>query len=349
MFKGNFSATAIGSFPHKDVDAACSLVLKTLTEIPCWPQLPERDMREEMCVQYTEGMPFLRLYPEDKKIYVDMPDDNTDELEEFYSKYLSEDVELFPISQGFSIGFMNMIKRLQEESPGGMIAIKGQIVGPITLAGSLKGTDEIPILHNSTLFDAVVKLLAMKACWQLEKFSKFNVPMIIFLDEPYLSSYGSAFASLKKEQIVDSLNEIFQSIHNRQSLAGIHCCGNTDWPMLMETQVDIINFDAYGYMDTMLIYKQEIDSFLKRGGILAWGIVPTSHDVNEVTTDSLLEKLESAIDSLVNKGIERRLINENSMITPSCGTGTMSIDEAEKAMMLTHDVSMRLKERYKIG
>ncbi|KKL51623.1 hypothetical protein LCGC14_2293620, partial [marine sediment metagenome] len=165
--------------------------------------------------------------------------------------------------------------------------------------------------------------------------------------EPYLSSYGSAFASLKKEQIVDSLNEIFQAIHKHNALAGIHCCGNTDWPMLMETQVDIISFDAYGYMEKMLIYKQEIDSFLKRGGILAWGIVPTSHDVNEATTDSLLEKLESAIDSLVNKGIERRLINENSLITPSCGTGTMPLEEAERAMILTHDLSMKIKERYK--
>ena len=348
MFKGNFSATAIGSYPHKNVDDACNLVLKTLTEIPCWPQLPERDMREEMCVQYTEGLPFLKLYPEGKKIYVDVPDDNTDELEEFYSKLLSEDVEPFLISQDYSIGFMNMIKRLQEERPEGLRAVKGQIVGPITLAGSIKGTDDIPILHNPTLSDAVVKLLAMKACWQLEKFSEFNVPMIIFLDEPYLSSYGSAFASLKKEQIVDSLNEIFQSIHKRQALAGIHCCGNTDWPMLMETQVDIINFDAYDYMDKFLIYRNEIDSFLKRGGILAWGIVPTSQEVNNATTDSLLEKLESAIDILVNKGIERTLLIENSLITPSCGTGTMPLEEAEKVMMLTHDLSMRIKEKYKI-
>lgn len=95
MFKGNFSATAIGSFPHDNVDDACNLILRTLTEIPCWPQLPERDMREEMCVQYTEGLPYLRLCPEDKKIYVDMPSDNTEELEDFYNKYLSEDAGLF--------------------------------------------------------------------------------------------------------------------------------------------------------------------------------------------------------------------------------------------------------------
>ncbi len=349
MFKGNFAATAIGSFPHKDVDDACNLILRTLTEIPCWPQLPERDMREEMCIQYTEGLPFLKLYPEENKIYIDMPDDNTDELEEFYNKYLSEDAERFPMSKDFSIGFSNMVSRLQEKWPNTICAIKGQIVGPITLAGTLKGKDDIPILHNSTLFDAVVKLLEMKACWQIEKYSIFDVPKIMFLDEPYLSSYGSAFASLKKEQIVKSLNEIFQAIHKRHALAGIHCCGNTDWPMLMETQVDILSFDAFGYMDTILIYKQEIETFLKRGGFLAWGIVPTSHSIHEVTVNSLFDKLESAIDHLINKGIEKRLITENSLITPSCGTGTMPLEEAEKSMVMTHDLSMMIKDRYGIS
>ena len=349
LFKGNFSATAIGSLPHKDVGEACNIFLRTLTEIPCWPQLPERDMREGMCVQYTEGLPFIKLCPDEKKVYIDMPDENTDELEEFYNKYLSEDPGLFPISKDYSIGFANMVDLLMEKMPASLRAVKGQIVGPITLAGSLKGKDNVPILHNPVLYDTVVKLLAMKACWQIENYSKFDVPKIIFLDEPYLSSYGSAFASLKKEQIVDSLNEIFQAIHGHSALAGIHCCGNTDWPMLMETNVDILNFDAFEYMDKMLIYRQEIDVFLKRGGYMAWGIIPTSHSVNDATTDSLVEKLESAVDHLVGKGIERKLLIENSLITPSCGTGTMPLDEAEKAMVLTHDVSMKIKERYGIS
>lgn len=348
MFKGKFSATAIGSVPHKNVDEACNLFLETLTEIPCWPQLPERDMREEMCVQYTEGLPFLKFSPDDKKIYIDMPEDNTDELEEFYIKYLKEDPSMFPISKDYSIGFASMVDRLQEKMPDSLRAVKGQIVGPITLAGSLKDRNDISILHNTMLFDTVVKLLAMKACWQIDNYSKFDVPKIIFLDEPYLSSYGSAFANLKKEQIVDSLNEIFESIHKRNALAGIHCCGNTDWPMLMETQVDIINFDAFGYMDKMLIYKQAIDAFLKRGGFMAWGIVPTSHDIIDVTADSLFERLDSAINHLVSKGIDRNLIIENSLITPSCGTGTMPLDEAEKSMTMTHDLSIMIKERYGI-
>ncbi|HJO47721.1 MAG TPA: hypothetical protein QF625_02160, partial [Candidatus Scalindua sp.] len=129
---------------------------------------------------------------------------------------------------------------------------------------------------------------------------------------------------------------------------GIHCCGNTDWTMIMETQVDIINFDAYGYMDTVLMYKGEVKSFLERGGILAWGIVPTADSIDEATIDNLMEKLVSAVDYLINSGIEAKLVIENSLITPSCGTGTMPLKEAEKAMALTHELSVKIKDKYKI-
>jgi len=348
MLKGNFSATAIGSYPHNNVDDACDLILKTLPEIPCWPQLPERDMNEEMLVQYTEGLPFLKIDPVKKSVYVDMPEDNTDKLEEFYNNYMSEDPGLFALSDSHALGFSNMIRLLKEKKPEGLRAIKGQIVGPITLAGSLKDPEQIAMLHNPVLFDVIVKLLAMKACWQLDQYAAFGLPRIIFLDEPYLSSYGSAFASLKKEQIVESLNEIFLAIHNRESLSGIHCCGNTDWTMLMETQVDIINFDAFGYMDTMLIYKKEVRTFLERGGIMAWGIVPTTDSIKDVTIGDLMDKMTSAVDHLVESGIDQNLINENSLITPSCGTGTMPIDEAKKAMTLTHELTIKLKDKYKI-
>jgi hypothetical protein len=118
--------------------------------------------------------------------------------------------------------------------------------------------------------------------------------------------------------------------------------------MLMETQVDIINFDAFGYMETMLIYKKEVEAFLERGGILAWGIVPTTDSIRDVTLDDLMRKMTSAVDILVEKGIDQKLITENSLITPSCGTGTMPLDEAEKAMTLTHELEVKLKDQYKL-
>ena len=54
-------ATAIGSFPHKDAGAACELILKSIPEIPTWPQLPAIDFKEGMEIQYSEGLPCVTI------------------------------------------------------------------------------------------------------------------------------------------------------------------------------------------------------------------------------------------------------------------------------------------------
>ncbi len=346
-FLANCSATAIGSFPHDNVDAACRLILKTIPEIPCWPQLPKRDMREEMCIQYTEGFPCLKLLPQEKKVFYDTSEATASaSLEAFYEEYLQEDPALFPISENYSIGFPAMLKHIEKTPPTQLRFLKGQIVGPITLAGTIKDTKGMSILYDDTANDVVIKLLSMKACWQIDILSKYKAKPIIFADEPYLASFGTPFLSISREKVISSLNEIFEAIHRRGGIAGIHCCANTDWAMLMETTVDIISFDAFEYMEKLLMYWREIDSFFKRGGILAWGIVPTSPAVNDATATALIEKMESGIEYLTNKSIDRQLIRERALITPSCGTGTLTIEESEKAMSLTSEVSRIMKEKY---
>ncbi|MGR3220762.1 MAG: hypothetical protein ACUZ8H_13240 [Candidatus Anammoxibacter sp.] len=344
-FKANFSATAIGSFPHERVEDACDLVLRTIPEVPCWPQLAARSVCEEMCIQYTEGLPGFKVDPEQKIGLWDTSGDFDSDLEVFYNKYLEKDINHFAISPKYSSGFKPLLDLIEKTGTEKLRAIKGQIVGPITLAGITKDKNKIAVINDNTGFDAIVKMLAMKACWQLEQFKKFNVTKIIFVDEPYLAGIGSAFANIKTTQVVDSLNEVFNAIHESNGLAGIHCCGNTDWAMLINTTVDIVNFDAYGYMDALLLYWRDVKAFLERGGILAWGIVPTTEDINKATVNSLVSKMESGIDKLISKGIDPTLIYQNSLITPSCGTGSLDCENAEKSMLFVRDVSMKLKEK----
>ncbi|MBI5678680.1 MAG: hypothetical protein HZC52_09410 [Planctomycetes bacterium] len=112
----------------------------------------------------------------------------------------------------------------------------------------------------------------------------------------------------------------------------------------MESKVDIVSFDAYEFMDKYLMYWREIKAFFDRGGYLAWGIVTTSPKITGVSLNQLVTKLEEGIQFLVNKGLSKTLIKERSIITPSCGTGTLTIEEAERVMMLTHDVSVTMKD-----
>ncbi|MCM8766341.1 MAG: hypothetical protein NC920_05860, partial [Candidatus Omnitrophica bacterium] len=52
-----FQATGIGSLGHIHSPEATSLVLNLFKEIPFWVQLPQRSFRENMYVQFSEGIP----------------------------------------------------------------------------------------------------------------------------------------------------------------------------------------------------------------------------------------------------------------------------------------------------
>ena len=342
MFKGNFSATAIGSLPHVNIETACKLMLKSLPEIPCWPQLPRYSIKEDMCIQYTEGLPCAKI--NEKALNIDVSQDTATALEGFYEAYLKNEPDLFRISRDYAAGFYEMINHLNKLTGKFPRAIKGQVVGPITLAGSIKLSSGITALYSEEFFDVIVKLIAMKAYWQFIQLSKYNVPVIIFADEPSLTSFGSVFMNISREKAINALNEVYDIIKTHGGLTGTHCCGNTDWAMLMESMVDIVSFDAYEFMDKYLMYWREIKAFLNRGGYLAWGIVPTSPKVMSVSVNDLIEKLQEGIQFLTNKGFSRSLIKDRSIITPSCGTGTLAIKEAERVMALTYEISMIMKD-----
>jgi len=166
-----------------------------------------------------------------------------------------------------------------------------------------------------------------------------GIKTIVFFDEPSLSSYGSAFSSLNQEDVIHSLNECFDAI---KGLKGIHCCGNTDWGLLLETHLDILSFDAYGYLETISLYPKQLSAFLERGGVLAWGIVPTSEAILKEDAQSLIKRFKEGVKALAKKGIDPSLL-QRAILTPSCGTASLSIPLSERVCQLTSEVSKRLR------
>ncbi|MCX6357201.1 MAG: hypothetical protein NT045_04895, partial [Candidatus Aureabacteria bacterium] len=129
--------------------------------------------------------------------------------------------------------------------------------------------------------------------------------------------------------------EVVTAIHDAGALAGIHCCGNTDWSLLMKTGLDLINFDAYDYFTGMTLYPDALKRFLGRGGIIAMGIVPTSDKAMGETVESLEAKLGERVAALAGKtGLDSGELWKQCMVTPSCGTGSLSEDLAEQVFRL---------------
>jgi hypothetical protein len=176
-----------------------------------------------------------------------------------------------------------------------------------------------------------VKGTEMKARWLLDKFRFLDCEQICFIDEPILSGFGSStYVSVHRPDVVQYLNAVIEAIHREKAIAGIHCCGNTEWTILIDSGVDVISFDAYDYAETIAYYPSQVKAFLESGGVLAWGIVPTSEKINEESPDSLMNRLESSMNNLAGKGIDKNLIWEKCLITPSCGTGSLPVDLSEK-------------------
>ena len=342
-------ATAIGSVPHTDPDAACRLVLDNLREIPMWPQLPNLSYRESIYAQYGEGMPGLVIDEAERRCYFDQTRNIAGELETLYESYLEDDVEALAISGEHARGLYRFLDILKDEEHPGIKMLKGHIVGPLTLGFTVADLDRKPGFYDDILREGIIKTLALKGKYQVKKFREVRpeLPALIFIDDPYLMQIGSAYVSLNRDDVIRYFDEIINTI---DAFTGIHCCGNTDWGLLTETAVDVISFDAYDYSETVALYPAELKAFLERGGALAWGIVPSGlpdpEQVAGETAESLVKRLEAGIGLLVDKGIDKDLIVERALITPNCGTGTMRPDLAERTFTLTREISEVMRGRY---
>jgi len=73
-------ATGIGSFPHQDISATCESILNTVPDVPLWPQLANIDFREQMEIQFSEGLPCVVLDEATKRMYFDTSGDLEENL-----------------------------------------------------------------------------------------------------------------------------------------------------------------------------------------------------------------------------------------------------------------------------
>jgi methionine synthase II (cobalamin-independent) len=342
LFDFPFAATGIGSFPHRNEKDAYALILQDFPEIPFWPQFPKRSFLENMVLQFSQGFPNLKWDEKKQTVWVDTSQRFDQEVDRFYGWLEERALEPFQIKEDFAKGIRFLEALASTDYPKRMRYIKGQITGPVTFGLALVDEKQSPIFYEPTLREILIKHLSSKAQWMEKRFNDLfpGVKTMIFFDEPSLSSFGSAFSGLNREDVIVSLNECFDAVNG---LTGVHCCGNTDWSLLLSTDLDILSFDAYGYLETLSLYPKELRAFLERGGLLAWGIVPTSEEIEKEDSKSLVERFRVGVNSFSNKGIDPTLL-QRMIVTPSCGTASLPIPLAERVCQVTAEVSKRLRE-----
>jgi methionine synthase II (cobalamin-independent) len=369
---------SIGSLPFTDAHHACQRVLQYFPEIPAWPQLPRRSFQENMYAQFSERFPGIVLGTD--RLWVDRQQDLSPALEALYAAYLEDDLSYGEISPDYAAAlrpFLDLVtagpcpraqrrdallppsaaeghptptnrdlaasRDAQSALEAPPLCLKAQVTGPVSWGLTVLDGDRRPTLYDEVLADAIARHLRLKARW-LERALRQTCPhTLISVDEPYLSSFGSAYVSLGRQQAITLIEEVLSGI---DGLTMVHCCGNTDWSLLLETSVDILSFDAYSYAAHVSLYPEEIAAFLDRGGMLAWGITPKSDDAYSETVEGLVDRLCGAMRALASKGIHMDDILHASLISPSCGLGPLPEPLAEHVLVLTAGVSSAMRERY---
>ena len=330
--------TVIGSMPHADPSGACSLLTHYLKDIPAWPQLPHRSFQENMYVQFSQGFPGVVV--KEDSIHIDRSQDLDKPLEQLYTAYLENNIDKYPVNSEYAAGLYSFLG-LKNLSPR---AVKGQITGPITWGLTVTDESKRAILYDDVLGDAVPRFLRLKAAWLEKKLKEVCPNTIIFVDEPYMAAFGSIGMLLTKEKIIGLLEEVFQGI---SGLKGTHCCGNTDWSILLGTSVDIISFDAYNYAQSLSLYPAEVKRFLEQKRAIAWGIIPNDEEsLAKESVASLKDRLEEAMAPFTRNGVRFQQLIEQGLLTPSCGLASISTEAATRVLELLTELSAKIRKRY---
>lgn len=345
----------IGSLPLQNHAQAMETILRYTPEIPLWPQLPCYP-EEGMVPQFISGMPGLD-YCEGKP-FIDGQGEKYDaDFLSFYEEYLlctegdgDLDGSRFILTEDTAKGFIEFLHQ-SEQSQETISFLKAQTTGPFTFATGVVDHDNRAIFYNDQMKDAALKLLALKAKYQIKKMKEICPNTIMVFDEPALAGYGSsAFITISQEDISSCFREVFEAVKEEGALAGVHVCANTEWSILFDADADLVSFDAYSYFDKFILYPDHLKKFLNKGGILASGVVPTTKEfLDRENAESITQKWQEQTAELNEIGIPLTTIVQQSVITPSCGTGSLSTEDAERVLQLTNQVSSNIRKHYNLS
>ncbi|MBI4765357.1 MAG: hypothetical protein HY787_12245 [Deltaproteobacteria bacterium] len=335
-----FAATMMGAVPYREMDRAAGIILECLPEAPSLP-IMTRGIRWML-----EGIPCLVFDRERRIVYFDLSTEREGEILDFYDHIEADDLDYFATTSKTAPFFYDMIERIQSSRPAELKWVLFHTSGPLLFGDMLKQADGTPSIHNETLRDILIKGLNVKARW-LEKKIRAEIPgveVVADLPETTLVNFTSSAGTGSRDGIIEAINLSFANV---EGLSWVHCCANIDWSLLFDSKVRIVNFDAYQHAEQVALYAQDIQSFLKRGGMLGWGIVPVVSDhLRGETAESLIQRLEEGIDRLVKRGIDEKILAESSWVLPSCETVLLTPEESDRALKITSQISQAMKKKY---
>jgi hypothetical protein len=350
IFKANCGTTAMGIMPHKDIERALELALGL--DIPFWPQLPNVSLYEDMYVQTSENFPGIAINFEKGRLVFRTPKFE-EELDDYFQKM--DRPETYRLTPEYSVVFNKFLsKELQEFN-----AIRGQITGPVSFGFKVLDESLKPIIYNEQVRPILFDFILKKVNLQYEALRGKNKNAFVWVDEPGLGYVFSGLSGYNDQQAKEDYSNFVQGLEGPK---GLHLCAEVNLPYLLELGVEILSFDAFqiGFMPKE--YTSSVADFIKKGGIISWGIVPTESSALSTQTPESLASLLSSYWQVVseNTGLPLEQIAEQALVAPArcclrdltaatekCDASSAEEKIVEKAFAFLKAISQLLKEKYR--
>lgn len=312
------AATGVGSLPHTDPAAAAAMVLDLLPALPSVPQLPRRHPAEGMLAQAVDGM-----------VGVSVTVDGT----------LAVDPVVFdperPVETRFVgeawAGFNAFLAAARARRG----PVKLQLTGPVTLGVALEDAG----LPAAVAFRAAAAAVSAQGRALVATVSEAlpTCGLVVVLDEPGLMAWGTERLPLKGDDVVDLLSGGLASLGNRV-VTGVHCCGEIDWKLVTTAGPDLVSAP----IGRSLVHAAPtLAPFLERGGLVAWGVVPTDRPIGD-DPDPLWRKLADLWCDMTRAGCDPIRLRQQALLTPACGLANHDTRQAAHILDLTMGVAERV-------
>ena len=354
-FEARCGTTAMGIMPHTDVERALELALSL--DIPFWPQLPKMSLYEDMYVQASRNFPGVAVDFDRGRLSFDTARFEQ-ELDEYFVKM---DVpETFALTTEYSAVFHRFLSRELRAYK----AIRGQVIGPVSFGFKVLDEDLKPIIYNDEARTILFDFIRKKANIQYGELKERNSNAFVWLDEPGLGYVFSGLSGYNDQQAKKDYHDFVEGLEGPR---GLHLCAEVNLPYLLELGVEILSFDAYqiGFMPEQ--YAGSVAEFIKGGGVISWGIVPTESTVLATQTPETLAAVLSDYWRVVSDGTGLSLdqIAAQALVAPArcclsdigqtstsgenageCQLSSSEESTVERAFSFLAEVSQILREKF---
>lgn len=311
-----FATFGIGSVPYQENQNSCETIFKEW-DIPFWPQYPMRSPRENFIFQFLNRFPGL-TFSESKAFF------NEEEFlrkEKIYEEnldraFLKKDFLDFEPSSKFALGYFQMKKVLEKGAYPEKRFLKLQVTGPATVWKSFFA-ERVSKSYASRIQAMIQRALTAAGLAQIQRIRILQRVPLIFIDEPVSSDN------------LQGLIEMTATFKASGALVGLHRCSCFDWKGFENLKLDFFHFDASRPFPVGEGRLSLLQAWIKKKVWLGWGVVPTfpfpdfePRDFSSFFLDQCrrLSEGKAPVESILSR----------SLISPACGTGTLSSLQDQK-------------------